>query len=314
MNNPAHSINKASVLCHNVHNALFLRDQKMPLRHILIASDFSKHAGFALQRAIDLAEQHKSSLYFVHVLDNSWMTNSTLLPVQETQVILLKAKQESERNLQDLLKQYSHDLPTHVAVLAGRVADEILRYANENKCELIVAGAHGKYYINDYVLGTTSGSIVKQGKRPVLLIKKEPVFSYKRILIATDFSETSKKAIEFTFNCFPDATFQLLHIVDVYYEQFLNDNEQSHKTIDITEKFDDFLKSCHVKHKQFETKIIGGYFADAIIMQSEKWQADLLAFGTQGHSQLHYFLMGSVAKRLMQLSRIDMLAVPPARE
>lgn len=44
----------------------------------------------------------------------------------------------------------------------------------------------------------------------------------------------------------------------------------------------------------------------------KNWNADLLAFGAQGHSKLHYLMTGSVAKRLLQLSYIDMLVVPPA--
>lgn len=291
----------------------------MPLNHILIASDFSKHANYALQKAIDLAKQHGAMLYFVHVLNQSWMANQTLVPVKDTQLEQLNAKQESEEKLLDLLGHFSLNQPYHVSVLTGRTSDEILRHAHKNHCELIVVGAHGRYYINDYVFGTTSADIVRQGDTPVLLIKKEPNFSYKRIVIATDFSDASKEAIEFTFNSFPDAQFQLLHIVDIYYKQFLDDNtfrqespDKNSKTKDLWHKLDDFLKTCRVDPNQFDIKIIGGYTADAIIMQSEKWQADLLAFGTQGHSKLHYFLLGSVAKRLVQLSNIDMLAVPPA--
>ncbi|WP_316409776.1 universal stress protein [Legionella israelensis] len=158
--------------------------------------------------------------------------------------------------------------------------------------------------------------MVRQGNTPVLLIKKEPSFSYHKILIATDFSEASKRAVEFAFQCFPEARFQLLHIVDIYYRQFLNvdnvgKNERNNPTKDILEKLDDFLKYCKVNHDKFDKKIIGGYFADAIIMQSKNWGADLLVFGTQGRSKLHYLLMGSVAKRLLQLSHIDMFAVPP---
>lgn len=76
-------------------------------------------------------------------------------------------------------------------MVLGRAADEVVRYADENHCELIIVGAHSSYYINDYVLGTTSGSIIKQSHVHVLLIKKEPDFAYDRILIATDLSEAS---------------------------------------------------------------------------------------------------------------------------
>ncbi|OJY36630.1 MAG: universal stress protein [Legionella sp. 40-6] len=218
-----------------------------------------------------------------------------------------------------MLKKLKDNKLSSVSVVLGRAIDEIVRYAVENHCELIIVGAHGRYYINDYVLGTTSGSIIRQSNVPVVLIKKEPDFSYERILIATDLSEASKETVQYTFNCFPNATFQLLHIVDIYYRQFFNPSDldeefvdpKHHKTKDIFEKLDDFLSDCQVDKSKFEKKIIGGYYADAIIEQAKKWNADLLAFGTQSKSGLHYLLMGSVAKRILHLSHVDMLAVPP---
>lgn len=290
----------------------------MAMNNVLIASDFSKHANYALQRAISLAEQHKSILNFLHILKQPWIGSFAQLPINELQQNYFSVKKKTERKLLTLLKKYSHAIETHVSVLPGRAADEIVRFAKENQCELIVAGAHGHYYINNYVLGTTSGAIIEQSHIPILLVKKEPVFAYDRILIATDFSEVSKEAVEFTFNCFPEASFQLLHILDIFGRKILDTGDQdensigseNHPTKDIIETLDDFLKKCNVDNKKFQKKIIGGYFADSIITESEKWRANLISFGTQGNSRLHYLLMGSVAKRILHLSTTDMLAVP----
>ncbi|HDI5429260.1 TPA: universal stress protein, partial [Legionella pneumophila] len=187
------------------------------------------------------------------------------------------------------------------------------RYAKENNCNMIIAGAHGEYYINNYILGTTSSSMVSHSDVPILLVKKEPSFAYNRIIIATDFSEVSKNAIEFTFKCFPNATFQLLHIIDIYFTKLLLGYEQE-DTKDITHRLDDFLGKCTVDQTKFQKKIMGGYIADTIVIQSEKWQADLISFGAQGNSKLQYLLTGSVAKRLLQLSTTDMLVVPPKQK
>ncbi|WP_028383519.1 hypothetical protein [Legionella moravica] len=58
---------------------------------------------------------------------------------------------------------------------------------------MIVGGAHGRYYINEYVVRTTSGLIIRQSPVPLLLIKKEPDFACNRIVIATDLTEASKE-------------------------------------------------------------------------------------------------------------------------
>lgn len=288
----------------------------MSLRKVIIATDFSKHAEYALKRADQLAEQQDATLELIHVLKQPWPASFAQFSDKEQQKELLKLEKNTEEKLQNLVKPFSSKVSMKISVLLGRIADEIIRFTQDNQGDLIVAGAHGQYHVSDYVLGTTSGDIIRQGKAPTLLIKKEPSFSYNKILIATDFSEASKRAVEFAFQCFPNANFQLLHIVDIYYQQFLTvdnvgKNERSNPTKNIFKKLDDFLKDCKVKPDKFEKKVIGGYLADAIIMQSKKWSADLLVFGTQGHSKLHYLLMGSVAKRLLQLSNIDMLTAPP---
>lgn len=292
----------------------------MTLSNLLIASDFSKHADKALQRAIDLAKLNKAHIHFLHVLEPS-LSSITQPSETELQPNHFAEKKEIEEKILKKLRGNTHKLFANASVVLGRVADEIVRYADENHCEMIIVGAHGNYYINDYVLGTTAGSIIRQSHVPVFLIRKKPTFAYDRILIATDLSQASKEAVQFTFNCFPNATFQLLHIVDVYYRQLLNPtglNEElvdtkHHKIKNILEKLDVFLDQCHVDKSKFEKKIIGGYYADAIVEQANRWKADLLVFGTQGKSKLHYLLMGSVAKRILHLSSVDMLAVPPKR-
>lgn len=290
----------------------------MPLKHLVIATDFSKYAEYALQRAISLAERHHISLHFVHVLPQPSVSFGPY-STREQQNDIRSLEKDTLDKLSSLIKKYSTNISVDLSVLAGRAADEIIQYTEQNQGNLIILGAHGQYYIDEHVLGTTSSDILGEGNTPVLLIKTEPSFSYSRILIATDFSKPSKKAIEFTFQCFPEARFQLLHVVDIFNSQQLNgdavgtlkskiDHDESKN---IMAQLDHFLKECHVKQDQFEKKIMGGYLADTINLQSKNWKADLLAFGTQGHSKLHYLLMGSVAKRLLQLSNVDMLAVPP---
>lgn len=290
----------------------------MILKNLLIASDFSKYADWALQRALELATLNQAHLHFLHVLTPPL---STIVRSSDTELQpdYFSEKKEIEEQILKRLNESVHKLSATTSVISGRAADEIVRYAEDTHCSLTIVGSHGSYYINDYVLGSTTSSVVRQSQTPVLLIKKEPDSSYNRILIATDLSQASKETLQFTFHCFPNATFQLVHIVDVYYRQFLNPADLDDDVIDtkhpkiknILEKMDAFLNQCDVDNSRFEKKIIGGYYADAIIEQANKWKADLLAFGTQGKSGLHYLLIGSVAKRILHLSPIDMLVVPP---
>ncbi|CAM3011687.1 universal stress protein [Legionella worsleiensis] len=293
----------------------------MKLNNILIASDFSKHAEWALQRTLDLAKPHNTKVHFIHVITPPLSSIVTFSDTEQNPDFFSE-KKDLEDKILNKLKENHYDSFANISVILGRPSDEVVRYAEEHDCELIVLGAHGAYYINDYVLGTTSGSIIRQSHTPVLLVKKEPDFTYNKILIATDLSESNKDMVRMAFQCFPNATFQLLYIVDIYYRQLEASrhpdstltNTPHPKMQAIIEKLELFLDECDVDKSKFTKKVIGGYYADAIIEQANNWNADLLIFGTQGKSGLHYLLMGSVAKRIIYLSSVDMLVFSPRNQ
>lgn len=141
------------------------------LNNLLIASDFSKHADWALQRAIGLAKLNNAHIHFLHVVTPPL---SSIAQSSETELKPnhLSEKKAIEEKILKQLGENNRKLFANTSVVLGRASDEVVRYADENHCELIIVGAHGTYYINDYVLGTTSGSIIRQSHVPVLLIKK----------------------------------------------------------------------------------------------------------------------------------------------
>lgn len=293
----------------------------MMLKKILIATDFSKHGNWALERAILLAKHANASLNVMHVMTSPVMGGFMHPSIKEINPDYLIEQKQIKEKLNKLLMKNPYK-KCSITLSSGRPIDEIINFSQQNNMDLIVMGSHGHYYINDYVLGTIPASIIRQSTMPVLLIKKSSSKDYKKILIATDFSTTSKRAIEFACKCFPNAKFRLIHVVDVYYRQFFNPIDLEDSVINpkaaeakiLIKKFDDFTKSLKLPEVDFEQKIIAGYPADAIVAQINKFKANLVVFGTQGKAALHYLLMGSVAKRILQLSPVDMLAVPKARK
>lgn len=290
------------------------------LKKLIVATDFSKHATWALKRAEFLAKSHKAALHVLHVMTSPYLGSYMQPSIKEVSPEYYVEQKRVEDKLQSLLLKYPYKKAT-ITLLAGRPVNEITQFAKKEHVNLTVIGAHGRYYINDYVLGTIPQGILRQTYTPVLIVKNNATKEYKRILIATDFSKVSKDAIEFAYNCFPEAKITLLHIVDIYYREYFNPVDSEAQIAPapaevkiLKNKFDDFVDSLKVDSKNFTKKIIAGYPADAIVEEIHRLKANLIVFGAQGKNQLHYFLLGSVAKRILQLSPIDMLAVPKKRK
>ena len=90
---------------------------------------------------------------------------------------------------------------------------------HETKKSIIVVGAHGAQFIKDLLVGTTAEKVVRKGDRPVLVVKRPVHGPYRRVLVAMDFSEQSRKALELGLRLAPGAKFHLLHAYQGVEEQ-----------------------------------------------------------------------------------------------
>src|SRR5699024_5624914 len=72
---------------------------------------------------------------------------------------------------------------------SGLVAAELVKAAAAH--DLIVLGARGQDVLRDFATGRTALRVVRESRRPVLLVKHAPEGPYRRAVAAVDFSEPS---------------------------------------------------------------------------------------------------------------------------
>jgi len=56
-------------------------------------------------------------------------------------------------------------------LLKGNAEDEILKFTDENKMDLIVMGAYGHTRIREFILGSTTSHVIRKSRVPVLLTR-----------------------------------------------------------------------------------------------------------------------------------------------
>jgi nucleotide-binding universal stress UspA family protein len=64
----------------------------------------------------------------------------------------------------------SVDLISDILIRPGHPAEEILRVADEEDCDVIVLGSHGKGFLEKTFLGSVSGSVLLRTRKPVFVI------------------------------------------------------------------------------------------------------------------------------------------------
>jgi nucleotide-binding universal stress UspA family protein len=81
-------------------------------------------------------------------------------------------KEESEAALasaEEILRK--HNIPFKSTYRVGDVAEEIIRYASENKMDMIVMGSHGHGGLKALVMGSVATKVMAMSHIPVLIVR-----------------------------------------------------------------------------------------------------------------------------------------------
>jgi nucleotide-binding universal stress UspA family protein len=95
-------------------------------------------------------------------------------------------------------------------VTIGRVLEEILSAAKQS--DLLVPGARGLNPLRDLLIGMTVDRVLQIYKRPMLVVKKPPKESYRRVLVPIDFSTHSVAALKMAMLIAPNAEVWIIHV------------------------------------------------------------------------------------------------------
>lgn len=62
------------------------------------------------------------------------------------------------------------ELVSKILVPIGHPVEEILKAADEESCDAIVLGTHGKGFLKQTFLGSVAGSVLERARKPVFII------------------------------------------------------------------------------------------------------------------------------------------------
>lgn len=140
----------------------------------------------------------------------------------------------------------------------------------------------------------------------------------KRILFATDFSESSdfsiKHALLFakTFN----ARLFILHVVNEpvdlsgFYVPHISFEKLEEEIAVGARKMMETFCATHVKgFDNYETMVVSGIPFNTILDRADEVKADLIILGTHGRTGLDHVLFGSTAEKVVRKSKVPVLTV-----
>lgn len=142
------------------------------LRKLLVPTDFSESARHALTYGTSFAREYGAELTLLHVVENLTVGYaSDLFPVPMAEVFQ-EISGYAKTELSKLAKvAREKDVAVVEQVVQGKPSAEIIRFAQEQKIDMIVLGTHGKGMLDQALFGSTTERVVRRAPCPVLTVR-----------------------------------------------------------------------------------------------------------------------------------------------
>ena len=183
---------------------------RLPFRHILVATDFSPASTQAVLQAVAFAKLYSSSLFIANILppdaprsasDDAWRAGQRL---------------ETELLVGGQLRGVDHKL----VVGSGEIWEGLSRAVAHYAIDLIVVGTRGRTGLARVLLGSVAERIFRKSNCPVLTVGPRSIAVssdtiIRRVLFATDFTQHSLYALPYAISVARQsgASLALLHLV-----------------------------------------------------------------------------------------------------
>ncbi|HVK70010.1 MAG TPA: universal stress protein [Polyangium sp.] len=283
----------------------------MTSKKILFATDLSCRCDRALDRAVLLASAWHASLTVVHALEDPTLV--TDLP--SWRQMLSPAQLALQQIRADMPK--APDLHVDTVVEQGDPASVLLGAIERLKPDLVVTGVARGETLGRMLLGTTVEQIVRKSRVPLLVVKSRPHEAYRNVMLTTDYSDSSQRALPSAFPLLPPtAKLSLFHAYDVLFEGHVDDRISArdaahHRALNEGQAF---LTGLREKTTSSHALPLICEYGDPGVLLSDLTHTrgiDLVVLGTAGRTGLLGALLGSVALRLLATLPSDVLIVRP---
>jgi len=284
------------------------------LNHVLVPHDFGDTSKMAMNYAIALARMFHGVIDVLHVRDRADTVRPASFPRE-----LYEELQTTVRDRVLRITAQDETKPTiDFHLRSGTAHTQILRFANEQRTDLIVMGTHGRTGVAHAVMGSVAETIVCTAPCPVLTVRKPPrEYSVPNILVTTDFGMASDTALLYgrtlahTFG----GTLHLLHVMENYFLRPIVADPRALEAAArrqlgerLTPSDRDTLRACAILE-------VSDHPATAIVEYAHASQIDFIVMGTHGRASMERLLMGSVAAHVVRTARCPVLTVKhPQRE
>lgn len=257
------------------------------MKTILLPTDFSEHAFYALKVAASIAKKINAELKIIHVNNSTPAEFSDNYYYRE---FYNQLKTETEQKLNELVDlDFLKGIKVSKQIVINMLLWELVKDKKYKDVDLIVIGSHGKSGYQKAFLGSNTEKIIRMADAPVLTIKNDhDDFSIKSMIFASDFNEESYTFFD-KIKFFIDLYQAHINLLKVITPKNFEPTPVSKKLMA------DFVKKFELKN--YTANIFNAVNIEKGISDfAEEINTDLIAIETHGRTGISYLINGSIAE------------------
>lgn len=144
----------------------------MKIKKILLTTDFSDYASYALSYAVEFAEKLKAEIGLLHVIEPIIAPTDFTWESYDIAELEKKSREYTQQSLDKIIREKIPDKIKAIPIIRyGRSFEEIIRCAKDEKFDMIIMSTHGLTGISHILFGSTAEKVVRKSPVPVLTVR-----------------------------------------------------------------------------------------------------------------------------------------------
>ena len=150
------------------------------IKKILYATDLGENSSYAFYYAVRVARAFDAKITIMHAAEPPRVFDIGL-EVGLTESVKEKEFKEVLEGIKNGLQEFCQKVETQIGspclslvtktlVQRGYPVEEILKVAEEEGCDILVLGSHGKGLLKQTFLGSVSHGVLQRSRKPVFII------------------------------------------------------------------------------------------------------------------------------------------------
>ena len=263
------------------------------MKKILVPTDFSEHAEYALKAAAQIAKKNNAEIILLHMLELPHQSGDAGTGAGHELPEIMLFKNKAIERLDDLMDEdYLDGIEVSEIIQFEKAFEGVLNITKRNNIDFIVMGSHGANGFNEFFIGSNTEKVVRYSDVPVLVVKNEiDSFNADNFVFASDFSNEIKKPFAKMLQ-FAKAYNSHLHLVMINTPNSFKPTKTADRIM--KEFISEFEYPNHSLHIYNDMNVEKG-----ILNFSTSKKADIIGMCTHGRTGFAHFFNGSISEDLV---------------